>query len=58
MNLGEDELTISQRMEEKPIESVHNRKIYLKSTRKQLAHRIFYAFCDLNPPMYVNYYLI
>ena len=58
MNLGEDELTIAHRIGEKPINGVDNRKIFLKPTRKQLTHRFFYATCELNPPFYVNYYLI
>ena len=58
MNLGEDKLTIAHRIGEKPINSVDNRKICLKQSRKQLSHRISYATCELNPPFYVNYYLI
>ena len=58
MNLGEDELTIAYRIGEKPINDVDNRKIFLKPARKQLTHRILYATCELNPPFYVNYYLI
>ena len=58
MNLGEDELIISLRMGEKPVNGIDNRKIFLQPTRKELAHRIFDATCELNPPFYVNYYLI
>ena len=29
----------------------------LKSTRKQLTHRIFHATCELHPPFYVNFFL-
>ena len=58
MNSGEDELTISHRIEENPINGIDNRKIFLKTTRKQLPHRIFYKTCESNPPFYVNYYLI
>ena len=42
----------------KPINGVDNRKIFLKPTRKELVHRIFYATCKLNLPFYINYYLI
>ena len=58
MNLGEDEFTIAYRIGEKPINDVDNRKIFFKPIRKQLSHRIFYATRELNPPFYLNYYLI
>ena len=58
MNLGEDEVSISHRIGEKPINVIDNRKIFLKPSRKELAHRIFYATWELNFPFYVNYYLI
>ena len=58
INLGEDELSISHRIGEKPINGVDNRKIFLKPTKKELTHRIFYATCELNPPFYINHYII
>ena len=58
MNLGEEELTISHRMGEKPINGVNNRKIFFKPTGKQLTYRIFHANCELEPPFCVNYYVI
>ena len=58
MNLGKDELSIYDRMREKPINSLDNRKIFLKPTRKELAHRILCVTYKLNPPFYLNYYLI
>ena len=58
MNLGEDELFISHRMVVKSINGVHDRKIFLKTTRKELTHRICHATCEVNPPFYINYYLI
>ena len=58
MNLGEDEISVSHRMREKPINGIVNRKIFLKPTRKELAHRIFCATCELNHSFYVNCYLI
>ena len=36
MNLGEDDLSISHRIGEKPINGIDNRKIFLKPIRKQL----------------------
>ena len=56
MNMDEDELSISHRMGQKPINGVYNRKILLKPTRKELGHRSFYAICEINPPFYINYY--
>ena len=53
MNLGEDELSISNCMREIPITDVDNRKIFLEPTRKHLPHRIVYATFELNPPFYV-----
>ena len=50
MNLGEDELSISHRMGEKPINRIDNRKVSLKPSRKGLAHRILHATCELGPP--------
>ena len=58
MNLGEDELISSHRIGEKPFNGIDNRKIVLKPTKKELAHTILYVTCELNPPFYVNYYLI
>ena len=58
MNFDKDELTNSHRMEEISINGVNNRKIFLKPTRKELSHRVFYSTCELNPPSYVNYYQI
>ena len=58
MNSCEDELFISDRMREKLNNHIDNRKIFLKETRKELAHRIFDAICELNYPFYINYYLI
>ena len=58
INLGEDELSIAHRIGEKPINGIDNRKIFIKPTRKELARRIFSATCELNPPFYVNYYII
>ena len=58
MNLDEDELTVANRIGEKPINGVDNRKIFFKPTRKPLSHRIFHATYELNPPFYVNYYLV
>ena len=58
MNLGEDKSSISHRIGEKPINGVDDRKIFLKPTRKELVHRIFYATCKLNPPFYANYNLL
>ena len=49
MNLSEDELPISYRMEEKPINGIDNRKIFLKPIIKELYHRIFYTTCELKP---------
>ena len=45
MNLGEDELSISHLVGEKPIIGVYIGKILLKITKKQLAQRILYATC-------------
>ena len=58
MNLGEDELSIPHHMEEKPINGIDNKKIFLKAIRKELAHRTFYARCELNSAFYINYYLM
>ena len=58
MNLGEDGFTIAYHIGRNPNNDVDNRKIFLKPTRKQLTHRIFYATCELIPSFYVNYYLI
>ena len=58
MTLGEKKLFISHRIREKSINAIDNRKICLKPARRELAHRIFYTTCELNPPCYVNYYLI
>ena len=58
MNLGEDELTISHRIEKKPINGVDNQKIFIKPSKIQLTHRIFYTIYEVNPPFHVNYYLI
>jgi len=56
--LGEDELFIAHRIGEEPITGIGNRKIFLRPTRKELARRIFYANCELDPPFYLNYCLI
>ena len=51
-------VSISHRIGKKPINGVDNRKIFVKPTRKELAHRILCATYELNPPFYINYYLI
>ena len=58
MNFDEDELSISHRIGEKPIDVVDNRNKFSKPTSKRVSHRIFYTTCELNPPFYVNHYLI
>ena len=45
MNLGGDELSISHRTAEKPINGIDNRNIFIKPTRKKLAHKI--VLCNL-----------
>ena len=43
-------------MGEKHIASNDKQKIFLKPSREELAHMIFYATYELNPPFYINYY--
>ena len=58
MNLDETDLTFAYRIGENPTNSVDNRKIFFKPSRKQLSYRIFQAFGELNPPFFVNYYSV
>ena len=43
-------IIISYHMGKIPFNGVDNLKIFLRSTKEELSHRIFYATCELNHP--------